>query len=333
MPKNIVVFSDGTRNEGGGSKDTNVYKLFRMVGQRMPEQIAFYDTGVGTGWRKFTGAAGGRGLAQNVRECYEFIFNNYKLGDRIYLFGFSRGATTVRSLSGFIDLFGILPQSRPELIGQAYKIYKNKNGDQRNIEAGIFAKKHRVIWCKIKFLGVWDTVAALGMPWKKLDWMVDKLPFWKHKYHEWGLSESVSYGRQALSIDDDRKEFHPEYWDALKKDNEDDPRVKQVWFCGVHSDVGGGYEDHGLSDIALQWMVDEAAAKGLIIYGEHKVELKPNEDGEIHDPWEKWWTRRVYRKEVRAWNREDKPVIHHSVLARRNYEPWITKNRDYEIEK
>ncbi len=131
MSKNIVVFSDGTGQEGGKGYNTNVYKLFNMIEDRSSAQIAFYDRGLGTGWRKITGNIGGMGISKNIMECYEFIFENYTAGDHIYLFGFSRGAATVRSLSGFIHLFGILPKSRPELIRHAYKIYKIRNTDRR----------------------------------------------------------------------------------------------------------------------------------------------------------------------------------------------------------
>ncbi len=126
MAKNIVVFSDGTAQEGGKGNNTNVYILFNMIEDRTPNQIAFYDRGLGTGWRKITGSTFGAGISKNIQECYEFIFENYQADDQIYLFGFSRGAFTVRSLSGFINLFGILPKSRRELIKEAYKIYKKK---------------------------------------------------------------------------------------------------------------------------------------------------------------------------------------------------------------
>jgi uncharacterized protein (DUF2235 family) len=174
MPKNIVIFSDGTGQEGGKGNNTNVYKLFNMVEDRTSRQIAFYDRGLGTGWRKITGNGAGMGISKNIKECYEFIFANYEAGDQIYLFGFSRGAATVRSLSGFIDMFGILPKSRPELIKKAWKIYKIKAGKKekkkekqewrRNVKAKQFVEKHHTMWCKIKFVGVWDTVAALGIP-------------------------------------------------------------------------------------------------------------------------------------------------------------------------
>ena len=126
MEKNIVVFSDGTGQEGGRGHNTNVYKLFNMIEDRTDRQVIYYDRGLGTGWRKVTGTVTGMGISKNIRDCYEFIFENYCAGDQIFLFGFSRGATTVRSLSSFVHLFGILPKSRPELIKQAYRIlYKN----------------------------------------------------------------------------------------------------------------------------------------------------------------------------------------------------------------
>lgn len=126
MLKNIVIFSDGTGQEGGKGANSNIYKLFNMVEDRTSQQISFYDRGLGTGWRKVSGSIGGAGISQNIKECYEFIFENYEAGDQIFLFGFSRGAATVRSLSSFIHYFGIMPKSRPELIDEAYDIYKKK---------------------------------------------------------------------------------------------------------------------------------------------------------------------------------------------------------------
>ena len=131
MGKNIVVFSDGTGQDGGTRHNTNVYKLFNLILDRSARQISFYDPGLGTGFRKLTGNVMGRGFSKNVRQCYEFIFENYQAGDKIFLLGFSRGAATVRSLAGFIDLFGILPRSRTKLIDEAWKIYKIGNDEKR----------------------------------------------------------------------------------------------------------------------------------------------------------------------------------------------------------
>ena len=113
--------------EGGKGANTNIYKIFNVIEDRTAKQISFYDRGLGTGWRKLSGNVAGAGISKNILECYTFIFENYEAGDQIYLFGFSRGAATVRSLSSFIHYFGILPKSRHELVKQAYKIYKIKD--------------------------------------------------------------------------------------------------------------------------------------------------------------------------------------------------------------
>ena len=124
MSKNIIVLSDGTGQDGGRGHDSNIYKLFRMLEDRSPKQIVFYDQGLGTDWRKVSGSAFGAGFSKNILQCYRFIYDNYETGDKIFLFGFSRGAATVRSLANFIHYFGILPKARPELIKRAWKIYK-----------------------------------------------------------------------------------------------------------------------------------------------------------------------------------------------------------------
>ncbi|MCL4280413.1 MAG: DUF2235 domain-containing protein, partial [Ignavibacteriaceae bacterium] len=244
MPKNIIVLSDGTGQEGGEGNNTNVYKLFNLLEDRTDNQITFYDRGLGTGFRKITGNISGMGISQNIYECYQFIFDNYKAQDNIFLFGFSRGATTVRSLSAFIHLFGILPKSRPELIKKAYKIYKIEDSVERKKTADDFVAKHHNQWTKIKFLGVWDTVDALGLPIKSLSTLVDWFPFFRHKYHNLTLSESVEHARQALAIDDERLTFHPKIWDKEIKSYQ---TMKQVWFSGMHTDVGGGYKEQDLS--------------------------------------------------------------------------------------
>ena len=315
MPKNIVVFSDGTGQEGGKGNNTNVYKLFNMIEDRTENQISFYDRGLGTGWRKITGNVGGMGISKNIIECYEFIFENYQAGDNIYLFGFSRGATTVRSLSALIHLFGILPKSRPELIKQAYKIYKEPDDTIREKLAKDFVSRHHNQWCKIKFLGVWDTVAALGLPFKELDFIVDWIPSFRHKYHNLRLSSSVTHACHALAIDDERLTFHPKIWD---KEIEDHQTMKQVWFSGMHTDVGGGYKEHELSDIPLTWMVLEAQERGLRIFPKNEVKIDQNFDGTMHDS-RKGFFNKLFRKKIRFWNsdRSGKPVVHESVLLRK----------------
>jgi uncharacterized protein (DUF2235 family) len=167
---------------------------------------------------------------------------------------------------------------------QAYKIYKIKNKDLRKQKAENFIEKHHTMWCKIKFLGVWDTVAALGLPIKFGSALMDKL--FPHNFHSFDLSESVEFARQALAIDEERKAFHPVLWNRI--DNDKTGKMKQVWFCGVHTDVGGGYKEEELSNITLKWMIQEATAKGLIIYKRSPaykklLASKPDVDGMMHD--------------------------------------------------
>ncbi len=340
MPKNILVFADGTGQEGGEGPPTNIYKLFNMVLDRSPEQIAFYDRGLGTGWRKLTGNVAGAGISKNIKDCYRFIFDNFAAGDQIYLFGFSRGATTVRSLASFIHLFGILPKSRSELIGQAYRIYRIKDLRKREQKAAEFVEKHHTMWTRINFLGIWDTVAALGIPFKPIDVIVNKVPFFKHHYHDLRLPECVENAYHALAIDDERLTFHPVLLDPRLCDHQ---QMKQVWFCGMHTDVGGGYREQQLSDIPLEWMVNKATAHGLKRYPDRKVEFHGDADGKMHDSRGNAFTR-FYRQAVRSWdpNTHGKPTVHESVLKRTlnphngthpPYKPWILDGAmDYDVE-
>ena len=331
MTKNIVVFADGTSKDGGVGSNTNVYKLFNMVEDRTDNQIAFYDRGLGTDWRRITGNVFGMGISRNIIECYEFIFEHYTAGDRVFLFGFSRGATTVRSLSGFIQLFGILPKSRPELIRRAYKIYRKRDQGKRERLAEEFVARHHNMGCSITFLGVWDTVAALGLPFNTANILVDKIPWFRHRFHNLRLSGRVENARHAVAIDDERLLFQPELWEGEVTGNQ---TIKQVWFCGMHSDVGGGYPKQQLSDIALDWMVQEAQSFGLLIYPRHKVKQSPDQDGEMHDSRSR--LSRFFRRRVRSWDIavRGKPTVHESVqlrtLDKNNsadspYEPWILK--------
>jgi len=339
MSKNIVVFSDGTGQEGGKGANTNIYKLFNIIEDRTSRQVAFYDAGLGTGWRKISGNVGGAGMSQNIQECYTFIFENYEAGDHIYLFGFSRGAATVRSLTSFINYFGVLPKSRPELIQQAYKIYEIENEVKRKQQANEFVEKHHTMWTRIKFLGCYDTVAALGLPIKWLSVLINYIPGLHHKFQNFKLNESVENAYQALAIDDERKTFHPILW---KKDALPYQTIKQVWFCGMHTDVGGGYKQQALSDIPFVWMTHMAVNHGLLIYNSSSVSISENVNGEMHNSRGKGWTK-IYCKQQRFWRRkrDDKPVVHESVLQRRKYtdntdkppyKPWILE-LDHDTEK
>lgn len=338
MSKNIVIFSDGTGQEGGERNNTNIYKLFNMIEDRSSKQVAFYDAGLGSNWQKITGSIGGMGISRNIKQCYQFIFEHYEIGDQIYLFGFSRGSATIRSLSSFIHHFGILPKSRPELIDQAYSIYKIRDENLRDKKAVEFVKKHHNIWTSVKFIGCFDTVAALGLPWKRANAILNYMPYFHHKFHDFTLSQSIEHAYHALAIDDEREAFLPILWDKTINEKQS---LKQVWFCGMHTDVGGGYKEQNLSDIPLEWMLQNAMKHGLLIYAKNMVNISKDADGIMHNS-RGTKLSQFYPKEIRSFDpqREDKPIVHQSVLDRKKncnnedspaYNPWILK-LNYEVE-
>lgn len=343
MGKNIVIFSDGTGQKGGVNNNTNVYKLFNMVEDRTKRQITFYDPGLGTDLKKFTGNVFGRGFSKNLLDCYRFIFENYEAGDEVFLFGFSRGAATVRSLSGFIHLFGALPMARRDIIEEAFSIYKISNKVRRKNKAKQFVDKHHTMWIKIKFIGVFDTVSALGFENRWIGAAFNSLL--THRFHSLDLSESVSYARHALAIDERRKTFLPKIWKKLEDDQPKD-RLKQVWFSGVHTDVGGGYKEDDLSHFSLEWMIKEATEKGLLIYEKSPVYIDflakaENIDGKMHNE-QLGIKGRLFRTEERNWNEKKHGtlLIHESALKRTKnsankkkpaYSPWIFAIKNKEI--
>ena len=335
MGKNIVILSDGTGQEGGKTegRSSNVYKLFNMLEDRTDNQIVFYDPGVGTGVRKFTGNVGGMGISRNIKEAYAFLVEHFQADDDIYLIGFSRGAATVRSLSSFIHHFGILPRSRPDLIKKAYGIYKKRSNVSLDERAKAFVGRHHTMWTRIHFIGCYDTVAALGVPWTPASVVLDRIPLFHHRFHDLRLSESVKTAVQALAIDDERRTFHPLLWDA---EHLDDQTVHQVWFTGMHTDVGGGYLEHGLSDIALLWLMNQAVDVGICIYPGHTVEITEDATDLMHDS-RGSGMKKLFRQEVRSWDasRSDGPIVHESVQTRVDvgsglehndaYQPWIVE--------
>jgi uncharacterized protein (DUF2235 family) len=360
MAKNIIVLCDGTGQKGGINTNTNVYKLFNMLEDRTPRQVVYYDAGIGTGDNKIISQIFGIGFARNMLDCYQFIFEQYEAGDHIYLFGFSRGAATVRSLSAFIELFGILPHSRKDLIAEAFEIYKirtkndeaeaglqfdqRKKLNRREEKAKEFIDRHHTMWTRVKFLGVWDTVAALGMSGSLLDMAIDRI--WPHTFHNYNLCPGVDYARHALSIDEERKTFHPQLWAPLRT-GENPDRLKQVWFCGVHTDVGGGYPEEELSFYSLQWMIREAREKGLLIHEDSPAwkkfqQVKYNIEGVMHNEL-LGFKGRLFRRATRTWPSEFGAVrLHESVLSRKknnanrdapDYKPWILGIEPREIEK
>jgi uncharacterized protein (DUF2235 family) len=267
--KRIVLCCDGTWNKADQEVDgkpcvTNVVKMAVRVAKRdgQTPQIIYYGQGVGTGniLDQITGGAFGEGLELNIYDAYRFLVANYEAGDEIYLFGFSRGAFTARSISGMIRKCGILTREHVERYDQALALYHSEvhpNDPQAvsfRAECSISPQDD----IGIRFIGVWDTVGALGIPVRGL------AGFEKHKYefHDTELSGSVTFAYHALSIDERRGPFEPTLFDFKPKPGQ---TIEQVWFCGVHSDIGGGYKDAGLSDIAMDWMLGKAQGSGLAL--------------------------------------------------------------------
>jgi len=267
--KRIAIFCDGTWNSADQAKEgapcpTNVIKLALRAARRdgdMP-QVVYYGQGVGTGGSldKLTGGAFGKGLDDNLYAAYRFLVLNYEEGDEIFLFGFSRGAYTARSLAGMVRKCGILRLRHAMRYREALDLYC---GDVHpdDDKAKAFRSECSVTEDReipIRFIGVWDTVGALGIPVRGLR----SLTADKYRFHDVELSGTVQQACQALAIDERRAPFEAARWAYKPKPGQ---TIEQVWFCGVHSDIGGGYplEESGLSDIALRWMRDRAAFAGL----------------------------------------------------------------------
>lgn len=320
MPKNIVICSDGTGNTANKNRGTNVFKIFEAIdlrsekfpapedsSQTIDRQVAIYDDGVGSQSFivfKILGGAFGWGLKRNIKQLYIELARVYEPGDRLYFFGFSRGAFTVRTLVGFIARCGIpitTPQMQQKtlmrLVDDAYKHhqlnYRSKLSEwcfpdwinkwlPRGFNAILprplalripcgddYEKKNYHPTPSIRFIGVWDTVSAVGLPFKAAT------EFWNHwiyrfSFKDHNLCEKVEKACQALSIDDERQTFHPELWNEdpaayPNKTKEDWNRewIEQVWFPGVHSNVGGGYPKQGMSLVTLRWMIARAHRAGL----------------------------------------------------------------------
>ena len=257
--RRLVVCFDGTWNTpDSGAEPTNVVKLLRAVRARDDSgvtQVAFYDKGVGTaGFCDSISGALGNGLTENVIDGYRFLGNNYLPGDEIYIFGFSRGAYTARSLAGFIKLVGMVsPNHMGRKLLAALDVYRNKDLDHTAKAEAIQALKlERYEDVPIRCVGVWDTVGSLGIPGdlgrRRLG---DRFYF-----HDVQLSPGVDVALHAVAIDEKRSQFAPTLWVSPDgRPSKSGQIVEQVWFPGVHSNVGGSYKDAGLSDIALDWMV------------------------------------------------------------------------------
>jgi uncharacterized protein (DUF2235 family) len=334
MSKNIVLLSDGTGNSAASVFKTNVWRLFQVLDLSDPsKQIAFYDDGVGTSSFKLFAILGGVfgfGLKRNVLAIYSFCCRNYQPGDRIYCFGFSRGAFTIRAVAGLIASQGLVKYENNEadlarFAADAYRRYRRRfNGgilrflghvgiDLRGVRDFAIRQRRRITRQavaappsveveSIRFVGVWDTVDAYGGPIQEMTRAIDYW-IWPLSMPDHFMSAKIHRACHALALEDERDAFHPVIWDEryvrgaatwegsektdwlfdinydprseaskradppphLRTDlpERDRERLSQVWFTGVHADIGGGYPQNGLAYVAFDWMLDRAQAYGL----------------------------------------------------------------------
>ena len=282
---NIVICADGTWNrpEEDIKKDfpTNVLKLARAIQPSFHEinQHVFYDWGLGSYHDRVIAGAIGHGIDKNILDGYRYIVQNYAPGDKIYLFGFSRGAYTVRALSGLINNCGILHRKEARRIVEAWKMYKSrlKKHHPNGVSARQFREAHSHPSREIHFIGVFDTVGALGIPFSLMGFFQDRDEFFDTK-----MGPNISVARHVMAIDEQREDFEPTIWQ---------PRggvdLKQIWFAGVHTDIGGSYppdKETGIraSDITLEWMMNEAENAGLVMEPYLRASITDGVLGTLH---------------------------------------------------
>jgi uncharacterized protein (DUF2235 family) len=294
MPKNIVICCDGTGNEFSESK-SNVVKLYKMLVCNA-SQTTYYHPGVGTmgarnalsgiskWWTKVIGLAFGYGISDNIADAYQFLMRNFQPGDAVYIFGFSRGAYTARALCGMLHIIGLLREDNEGLIPYSIWMLKSKKID---FAVAADFKKAFCRECKPYFVGVWDTVSSVG-------WVYNVAHFPGTKATH---NPDLKFVRHAVSIDERRAFFRQNLFGEPHDAQQD---IKEIWFAGVHSDVGGSYpeSESQLSKITLQWMVCEAEPTGLLIDQSRKADILGGKSPWVapdpltknqHESLNKWW--------------------------------------------
>lgn len=347
MPKNLILCSDGTGNKGGTGSDTNVYRIYHAIKAASKddprEQRTFYDDGVGTATNSVARAIGGAtgvGFRANVRNLYEFAGRHYEDGDDIYAFGFSRGAATIRAFAGMVNHCGLVLRSASKdeedfqsQIDAASRFYASR-GSKFTVGALLDffsrSKKYEGRKVRIEFLGVWDTVSALGFPQvPALDALANF--FHRHDFHDLEPTPVVKNVLHAVAVDDERRTFWPLIWNENGFTSEQ--HIEQVWFPGMHSNVGGGYPRAGLANITLDWMITrldmhrasfEDGSRGLRLEESFRLDVREgiNASGKMMDS--RGGFALMYRYQPRPITglcegklRDDAPIQIHSSVVRR----------------
>jgi uncharacterized protein (DUF2235 family) len=322
--KRIVICADGTWNirdqldkKTNKRHPTNVTKVARAVlprGSDGIDQIVYYHDGVGTagGFDRFTGGAFGDGIEANIRELYRFLVYNFETNDEIYLFGFSRGAFTVRTLAGFMNKVGLIQKDDDYYVPNLYDCYEQCKGPGSPEWTLAFHNIKDPRPCPpIRFIGVWDTVGALGAP----GFMGQLLNKNKYQYHDVNLNPCIENAFHALAIDERRKPFAPNIWTRPAGWT---GRLEQAWFAGVHSNVGGGYAPDGLANEALHWVVEKAENLGLEFDGTYLQFFTPCFNSVLQDSMTRMY--KLMGPHIRAIGNQlaDGEIVHQSAVDRRN---------------
>lgn len=337
MSRNLVVFCDGTWNSPeeerfGQPTPTNVHKLFMACADEAQSggaQVTWYQPGVGSdgSWyrRAFEGATG-TGTGLNIRRGYTAIAARYQDGDRIFLVGFSRGAFAARSIAGMIERVGLLKDPSRVAVERAYNLYRKvrSESDHRIRILRDSPDVHSRV--RVHAIGVWDTVGALGL--SMWGWDFNLRSIWRNSFHRLSPNSVSDHVFHALAIDEKRTSFMPLVWrDAEGQDlpGHARPLVEEAWFRGVHSDVGGGYAEAGLSDITLDWMAQRLAGVGLLLRANAPV-VAPNSLGRVHNSargplwtnvatWPRWTPLRTI-EQLESSRQRTRSYVHESVADR-----------------
>jgi uncharacterized protein (DUF2235 family) len=273
--KRLALFLDGTWNRV--SDNTNVWRLrslFAPLGGDGIEQRAYYSTGLGTKFgEKVRGGMFGSGIDSAITSAYEWLVENFEPGDEIFIFGFSRGAYTARSLSGFVSKCGLLQRGAPLGVNQLFKRYRRlgaktihelvageRGAEEFRFEENWMLKFARAV--DVKFIGVFDTVGALGVPFA----LLRRIKGEAYPFLNTGLRRTNEYAFHALAVDEHRKAFMPTLWTNMGATGATPRplgRTEQRWFIGAHANVGGGCFSDSLAELPLKWLESKAAALGL----------------------------------------------------------------------
>ncbi|MFS4438536.1 DUF2235 domain-containing protein [Paracoccaceae bacterium GXU_MW_L88] len=263
-PRNHVILIDGTMSRLDEGRETNIgllYKLLQGAGFAR-EQTLFYHPGIqGGGIRKLIDVLAGVGINGAIRAAYGALAMRYRPGDRIYLFGYSRGAYAVRSLAGMIGEVGLLKPrfATARHVSAAYRHYEQGTPAPRRLR---FTRAYCHLNVPVTFIGVWDTVKALGLPYP----ILSRVAPMATEFHNHRLGHHITHARQALALDETRRAYKPVLW---RPDGSWPGRLEQRWFPGAHSDVGGHFPSFGrarpLGNVSLNWMLEEAQAAEMIL--------------------------------------------------------------------